>query len=258
MLQEQGNKDTTLVRIREAVEKGEQVPTGFAITNKVLLYKGRYVLAKSSPFIPILLREYHDSPLGGHAGKLKTYLRLAGEGFWEGMRRQVTRYVKECQVCQQAKTSNLPRLLQNLPISTQVWEHVIMDFIEGLPKSEGVDTILVVVNRLTKFGHFVALKYPFTALNVAAKFVKEVVRLHGFPTSIVSDRDKVFMSIFWREMFRLQQTHLLRSMAYHPQTDGQTEIVNKMVEAYLRWFVNGQPKRWPRWLVMINQKLGFL
>ena len=75
-----------------------------------------------------------------------------------------------------------------------------MDFIEGLPRSEGVDTILVVVDRLTKHGHFLTLRYPFTTLKVAELFVKEVVRLHGFPTPIVSDQDKVFMSIFWREL----------------------------------------------------------
>lgn len=189
--------------------------------------------------------EYHDSPLGGHAGELKTYLRLAGEWYWEGIRKQVTRYFCKCQVCKQAKTSNLSPtgLLQNFPIPSQVWEHVTMDFIEGLPRSEGVDTILVVVDRLTKFGHFVALKHPFTTFQVAEKFVREIVRLHGFSTTIVSDRDKVFMSVLWREMFRLQHTHLLRSTAYHPQTDGQSEVVNKTLETYLRCFVNGQPKK---------------
>ena len=122
MLQEEVKKDVSLVRIRAAVEKGEQIPTGFSISNNVLLYKGRNVLAKSSPFIVVLLREYHDSPLGGHAGELKTCLCMAGEWYWEGMRNQVIRYVRECQVCQQAKSTNQSsaRLLQNLPTPSQV------------------------------------------------------------------------------------------------------------------------------------------
>lgn len=123
-----------------------------------------------------------------------------------------------------------------------------MDFIEGLPRSNGFDSILVVVDRLTKYAHFLALKHPFNATSVATLFVKEVVRLHGFPSTIVSDRDKVFMSIFWRELFRLQGTTLLRSTAYHPQTDGQSEIVNKTVETYLRCFIQGVPRKWVQWL----------
>ena len=91
---------------------------GFSIDHDRLFYKGRYVLARSSPFIPVLLREYHDSPLGGHAGELKTYLRLAAEWYLEGMRRQVDNYVRECHICQKAKASNQSPagLLQNLPI----------------------------------------------------------------------------------------------------------------------------------------------
>ena len=122
LLQEEVKKDPVLFRIRAAVEKGEQIPTDFTLKNDVLHYKGIYVLAKSSPFIPALLREYHDSPLGGHAEELKTYLRMAAEWFWEGMGRQVTRYIRECRICQQAKASyqSPAGLLQNLPISTQV------------------------------------------------------------------------------------------------------------------------------------------
>ena len=157
--------------------KGEQVPLGFTLEEDILFFKGWYVIARSSPFIPVLLREYHDSPLGGHPGELKTYMRLAAEWYWEGVRRQVTRYVRECTVCQQAKASyqSPAGLLLSLPIPTSVWEHVTMDFIEGLPKSAGVDTIMVVVDRLMKYAHFVSLKHPFTALTVAGHFVKEVV-----------------------------------------------------------------------------------
>ena len=238
------------MRIREAILKEEQVPSGYTLVDDILYYNGQYVLSKASTFIVVLLREYHDSPVGGHAGELKTYLRLATEWFWEGMKRQVLHYVRECKVCQQAKASyqSPARLLQNLPIPSNVWEHITKDFIEGVPKSDGVDTILVVVDRLTKFGHFISLKHPFTAATMAAKFVTEIVRLHGFLTSIVSDRDKIFISSFWRELFRLQHTQLLRSTAFHPQTDGQSEIVNKVVETYLQCFANEQPRRWAKWL----------
>lgn len=111
-----------------------------------------------------------------------------------------------------------------------------MDFIEGLPPSNGHTVIMVVVDRLTKYAHFVALKHPFTAITVAKAFVANVVRLHGIPTSIVSDRDQVFINSFWRALFQLQGTKLCMSSSYHPQSYGQTEVVNRTLEQYLRCF----------------------
>lgn len=123
-----------------------------------------------------------------------------------------------------------------------------MDFVEGLSKSSRFDTILVVIDKYTKYGHFIPLAHPFTALQVAQDFMEHVYKLHGLPESIISDRDKIFTSAFWRYLFKLTDTQLLMSSSYHPQTDGQTERLNQCLEGFLRCNVHSCPKQWAKWL----------
>lgn len=176
--------------------------------------------------------------------------RLKHNFLWSGMRGMVKDYLKECDVCQRFKNDCMKPsgLLQPLPIPTRIWTDISMDFIEGLPSSNGYSVIMVVVDRLTKYAHFVALKHPFSAATVAKAFITNVVRLHGIPTSIVSDRDKVFLSSFWQALFQLQGTQLCMSSSYHPQSDGQTEVMNRTLEQYLRCFTGDQPRKWVEWL----------
>lgn len=123
-----------------------------------------------------------------------------------------------------------------------------MDFIVRLPKSQGHDAILVVVDRPSKYEHFLPLKHPYSARTVARTvaelFMKEVVRLHGILQSIVSDRDPLFLSVFWRELFRSQGTQLKMSTTNHSETDVQTEVLNHVLEGYLWCFCSEQPKGW--------------
>ncbi|CAM8895695.1 unnamed protein product [Rhodiola kirilowii] len=123
-----------------------------------------------------------------------------------------------------------------------------MDFIEGLLKSEGNSVILVVVDRLSKYAHFIPLSHPYTVTSVADAFIKEVVRLHGIPEVIITDRDRVFLSHFWQHLFKGLGTALRRSSAYHPQTDGQTEVVNRSIGTYLRCFAANKQKDWVKFM----------
>lgn len=166
------------------------------------------------------------------------------------MKKDVQEVVKSCDTCQRQKhVATTPnRLLQPLPIPVQIWSEISMDFITPLPKSNCYEAVLVVADHLSKYSHFIPLKHPYTARSIAAVFVKEVVRLHGVLESILNDCDPLFVSVFWKELFKLQGTVLKMSSAYHPQTDGQTEVINRCLEAYLGCFVSEQPKSWSHWL----------
>ncbi|KAK8938871.1 hypothetical protein KSP39_PZI011490 [Platanthera zijinensis] len=240
-------------RIQKIVEQKEQDGTAkpdYTWQHNILRRKGKLVVGKDAPLKQHLLQLYHDGAVGGHSGVTATHHRLKKMFYWKRMKADVLTYVQQCTVCQQCKSSNErpAGLLQPLPIPERVWQDISMDFIEGLPKSKGKSTILVVVDRLSKNAHFMAMAHPYTAEGVAQVFMDGVFRLHGLPASIVSDRGAVFVSDFWQALFRSMKVQLKLSSAYHPQTDGQTEVVNRCIESYLRCMCFDRPRGWAEWL----------
>lgn len=179
-----------------------------------------------------------------------TYLRIKKLSAWKGIKSAVRDFVKSCTICQQAKPNRtkLPGLLQPLPVPSTAWQVIPMDFVEGLPKSGSADCVLVVVDYFTKYAHFLPLHHPFTAASVAKVFMAQVYKLHGLPSAIVTDRDRVFTSQFWKELFSSADVQLQMSSAYHPQSDGQTEHLNQTMDTFLRCFVNACPTKWFQWL----------
>ncbi|GKC28423.1 ty3-gypsy retrotransposon protein [Tanacetum coccineum] len=211
-------QDSYSVNILQQLQDNPSSVPDFYSHDQLLFFKGRLVIPDIPDLKLKLLQECHNSPAGGHGGFLKTFKRLSLQFFWPRMKQEIRVFVQNCLVCQQQKYQTLSPagLLQPLPIPVQIWEDISMDFIVGLPLSNRFDTILVVVDRLSKYAHFLCLSHPFTAKSVAALFCKEIVRLHGFPRSIVSDRD--------------------------------TEVLNRCLEAYLRCFAHEQPTKWSSYL----------
>jgi hypothetical protein len=129
-----------------------------------------------------------------------------------------------------------------LSIPTVVWADIGLDFVEALPRVNGKSVILSVIDRFSKYCHFIPLAHPYTTESVAQAFFTDIVRLHGVPQSMVSDRDPVFTSTFWRELMRFMGTKLHMSSAFLPQSDSQTEAANRVIVMYLRCFTDDHPR----------------
>ncbi|PNX92266.1 retrotransposon-related protein [Trifolium pratense] len=224
----------------------------FSWVRNELRRRGKLVIGQDPHLKNSILRWLHDSSVGGHSGRDITAARVKSLFYWKGMAKDIQIYVRNCAVCQRNKAdlSASPGLLQPLPIPSKIWVDISMDFIEGLPPSAGKQVIFVVVDRLSKYAHFIPLSHPYTAVDIAKVFLDNVFKLHGLPESITSDRDPIFLSTFWNEFFKLQGVALNKSTAYHPQSDGQTEIVNKAVETYLRCMCSEKPTSWSQWIPM--------
>jgi hypothetical protein len=181
------------------------------------------------------------------------YQDLKGNFWWSNMKVDIAKYVSECDTCSRIKASHLKTAgtLQPLPIPSWKWDDISMDFIVGLPlTSRNHDSIWVVVDRLTKTGHFIAVNTTYSAKDYAEIYLDRVVRLHGIPKTIISDRGPQIISHFWEQLHESLGTKLIRSSAYHPQTDGQMERVNQIVEDMLQACIIHFDKSWDKCLAL--------
>jgi hypothetical protein len=192
-----------------------------------------------------ILQEFHDKVSSGHTGTSRTVELVSRHYWWPGMLLDISDYVKSCISCQRSKpgTGTHP-VAAPLPVPTERWASVSMDFITSLPKSRGYDTIMVVVDRLSKMVILIPTHVTATADKVAKLFVSHVVSKHGVPVQIISDRDSRFTSHFWRATCRIWGTSQGMSTAFRPQTDGQTERTNRIIEETLRHYINDRQSNW--------------
>lgn len=226
-------------------------PSGhYNLKDGIIYYKSRVWVGSSAEIQQKVLQVLHSGPAGGHSGAEATYHRVKQLFAWPHLKQSVHSFVSQCSIYKQAKYDRFayPGLLAPLPIPIGAWQTVSLDFIEGLPKSSRFDSILVVVDKFSKYAHFVPLSHPYTAFQIALVYMTHIYKLRGLPKALISDRDKIFTSQVWKELFKLLKVDLLMSSAYHPQTDDQTERVNQCLETYLRCFVHSCPKKWSSWL----------
>lgn len=219
-----------------------------------LLYTtaGQLVIPNNEQIKQIILSEHHDNSISGHMGISKTFELISRSYYWYKMYDEIKLYVLSCLQCQMNKprNSNKLGLLYPLPIPNQKWEQVSIDLITQLPKTRnGNDCIIVIVDKLTKMSHFIPTTTNVSATEVAKIFMNEIVRYHGLPKVIISDRDGRFTSLFWKSLWKLLDTNLNMSSSFHPETDGQTERMNRTLEQMLRNYVNYKTNDWDKWLI---------
>jgi hypothetical protein len=255
------NSDVSGVELLELFREGYVADAWFQSSDNLvgleysdedgLWYLDNRVVVPAGEACERVLEEAHDSPYSRHFGKHKVLHQINQNFWWPGWRKDVESYVFGCLVCQRNKAQTVKKagLLQPLSVSSFKWESVSIDFITQLPVTKsGYGAIAVFVDRLTKMVHFAPTYTDCSARDVARLFNDTVFKHHGLPSELLSDRDPRFTSKFWTELTRLLGTKLKMSTAFHPQTDGQTERSNRVLEDYLRHYISPSQDDWDEWL----------
>jgi hypothetical protein len=203
----------------------------------IVWFNNHIVVPKNDEVRQQILDEAHLSRYSIHPGSTKMYHDLKQHYWWTKMKIEIARYVARCDTYRRVKAIHMKTAgpLQSLPILTWKWEDISMDFIVGLPRTaKGFDSNWVTVDRLSKIAHFLPVKTDHPVAVYVQLYIARILSLHGVPKTIMSDRGPQFVAKFWEALHKLLGTKLLHSSAYHPQTSGQTERVNQILEDMLR------------------------
>ncbi|CAL1409480.1 unnamed protein product [Linum trigynum] len=252
-IKEKQSEDPSLEKRKKEVLEGKD--TKFRLEDGVLLCKGRLCVPDVDKLREDILDEAHSAPYAMHPGATKMYRTLREHFWWPGLKKDVATHVFQCLECQMIKDEHQAPVIEHLPLEIPqwTWEKVTMDFVYGLPRTpRGNDGVWVIVDRFSKSAHFIPIKFKPGMEELAELYIKEIVRLHGVPVSIVSDRDPSFTSRFWSSFQKALGTKVYFSTAYHPQTDGQSERTIQTLEDLLRACVLTMKGAWDTHLPLLE------
>ena len=247
-------KDEKIAVIVSQIGNGKEIE--FTVNEDgVLYYKDRVCVPDDNDLRKAILEEAHSGSFAIHPGSTKMYQDLKMSFWCSGMKRDISEFVTKCLVCQRVKAEHqIPSgLLQSIRIPGWKWDRITMDFVVGLPLTgRKHDSVWVVVDRLTKSAHFLSVRTDYSLDKLAELYIKEIVRLHGIPISIISERDPRFTSRFWGKLQEALGTRLNFSTAFQPQTDGQSERVIQIMEDMLRSCVIDYEGSWDRHIPLVE------
>jgi len=249
------NQEQSYLDRFKSVPKGEKnVDTNLSIIKDLLSYKDRWYIPKDETLKRIIMEAKHDLRMAGHYRTYNTIGRVRANFYSPKIDEQITEYVRSCDVCEHNKFIRHMKyeLLEPIDVPMRPWTFISMDFIVGLPESEGYTKVCLIVDMVSKMAHLIPLKTEEHIKELALIFLKEIGCVHGLQETIISNRDTQLICKFWMSLIQLLQVKLNVSTGFNPETDRQTELVNETLEQYLCSYCSSQQDDWVLFLPFVE------